>query len=86
LRLIETTGYTFGIGAATVGLGLYSYSVRELLASLFLFSAAFFFLGLLAAGLFTIWSASEQLANWSVPASRNATAFSRRLIAAHARP
>jgi hypothetical protein len=86
MREIKAAEYTCGIGAVIVGLGLYSYYVRELLASLLLFSAVFFFLGLVAAGMFFIWSASEQLAIWTVPASRNVIAFSRRLIAAHARP
>jgi hypothetical protein len=33
--------YTCGLAAAMVGLGLYSYYVRELLAALFLFSDFF---------------------------------------------
>jgi FtsH-binding integral membrane protein len=86
MREIKTAEYTCGIGAVIVGLGLYSYYVRELLASLLLFSLAFLCFGLALAGIVFIWSASEKLAMWTVPASRNVIAFSRRLIAAYARP
>jgi hypothetical protein len=70
----------------TVGLGLYSYYVRELLASLALFTGAFFLLSLVAFGVFLIWWACEQVALRTPPASRNMIALSRRLIAAYARP
>ena len=86
MREIKIAEYTCGIGAVIVGLGLYSYYVRELLASLLLFSVLFFLLGLTAIGMFFIWSASTKLAIWTVPASRNVVAFSRRLFAAYARP
>jgi hypothetical protein len=69
-----------------VGLGLYSYYIRELLASLLLFTVGFIFLGLVAMGLFLVWHASVQLAIWTRPASRNVIALSRRLIAEYARP
>jgi hypothetical protein len=82
---IKVAEYTCGISAGIVGLGLYSYYVRELLASLLLFSAMFFFLGLVAAGIFFIWVVSEQIVIWTVPASRNVIAFSRRFVAAYAR-
>jgi hypothetical protein len=75
-----------GVGVVIVGLGLYSYYVRELLASLFLFSVGFIFLGVVVLGLFLIWSASVQVAIWTRPASRNIMALSRRLVAAYARP
>jgi hypothetical protein len=68
-----------------VGLGLYSYNVREFLASLALFTAVFFFLGLVALAVFLLWCASVQVAIWTPPASRNMIAFSRRLISAYAR-
>jgi hypothetical protein len=70
----------------TVGLGLYSYHVRELLASLVLFTIAFFFVGLVALGVFLIWSLSEKVAIWTQSASRNAIALSRRLITPYTRP
>jgi len=66
-----------------VGFGLYSNYVRELLASLALFTAAFFFLGLAAFVLFLLGCATVQVAIWAPPASRNMMAFSRRLIAAY---
>jgi hypothetical protein len=68
------------------GLGLYSYYVRELMAALTIFSVAFFLLALVGLGGLLIWSASVQLAIWARPASRNVIAYSRRLIAAYAKP
>jgi len=69
-----------------VGLGLYSYYVRELLAAFTLFSLAFFSVALVVLSGFLIWTAGVQAAIWAMPASRNVVAFSRRLIAAYARP
>jgi multisubunit Na+/H+ antiporter MnhG subunit len=86
LREIKITGYTFGLIVTIVGLALYSYYVRELLAALTLFSAAFFFLALAGLGALLVWSASVQVAIWATPTSRNVIAFSRRLIAAYAKP
>jgi hypothetical protein len=85
LRDLKATGYTCGLGAMIVGLGVYSYHARELLASLLLFSVAFFFLGLVVLGLFLVWCAGVQVRIWTRPALRNAVAFSCRL-AAHSRP
>jgi len=86
LRELKATGYTCGLGLLIVGLGLYSYYVRELLASLVLFSLAFFFLGLVVLGVFLVWRASVEVTICTRPASRSVIAFSRRLIAAYARP
>jgi hypothetical protein len=69
-----------------VALGLYSFYVRELLASLALFTVGFFFLGLAALGVFLIWSAGVAIAAWTPPASRNVIAFSRRLLLAYVKP
>jgi hypothetical protein len=80
----EVTAYACGL-SAVVGLGLYSYNVRDLLASLALFTAVFFFLGLMALTVFLLWCASVQVAIWTPPASRNMLAFSRRLISAYAK-
>ena len=79
--------YIYILIVAAAGLSLYSYYyfVRELLATLALFSVAFFFLALVVMGALLIWWASEQVANWTLPASRTVVAFSRRLIAAYAR-
>ena len=60
--------------------------MRELLVSLALFSAAFLFLALTVLAAILLWWASEQLADWSGPASRKVIDFSRRLIATYARP
>jgi hypothetical protein len=68
-----------------VGLGLYSYYVRELLASLALFAGAFFILGLVVLGLFLVWCAGVKIAMWTPPASRSVIALSRRFIAAYAK-
>ena len=78
--------YKLGFSAVVVGLGLFSYYVRELLASLFIFSVAFFFLGLIAALLFLISYASEKLAIWTPPASRSVIALSRRVVSSHTKP
>jgi hypothetical protein len=85
LRKFKAIDYTCGLSVVIVGLGLYSYYVRELLVSLFLFSAAFFFLALAVVGAFLIWWAGGQMATWSRPAARNMIVFSRRLITAYAR-
>ena len=69
-----------------MGLGLYSYYFRELAAALTLFSVAFFFLALVVLGALLAWSVSVQVAIRTLPASRSMVAFSRRLIAAYARP
>ena len=82
---LEATEYMCGLGVMIMGLGLYFYYVRELLASLVLFSVAFFFLGLVSLGMFLVWCASVRVAIWTRPASRNLIALSRRLITAYAR-
>jgi hypothetical protein len=86
LREIKIRDYTCGLIVTIVGLGLYSYYVRELMAALTIFSVAFFLLALVGLGGLLIWSASVQLAIWARPASRNVIAYSRRLIAAYAKP
>jgi hypothetical protein len=86
LREIKIRDYTCGLIMTIVGLGLYSYYVRELLAALTLFSMAFFLLALVGLGALLVWCASVQVAIWASPASRCMIAFSRRLIAAYARP
>ena len=86
MRELKAIEYTCGLSVVIVGLGLYSYYVRELLASLTLFTGAFFLLGLVVMGVFLIWCASKQVAIWTRPVSRNMIALSRRLIAAYTRP
>lgn len=86
MRELKATKYACALSIMIVGLGLYSYYVRELLASLLLFTVAFFFVGLLALGVFLIGCASVQVAIWTPSASRNMIAFSRRLITAYAKP
>ena len=86
MREIKIRDYTCGLIVTIVGLGLYSYYVRELMAALTLFSIAFFSLALLGLAALLVWCGSVQAAVWARPASRNVLAFSRRLIAAYARP
>ena len=86
LRKLKSTHYTCGLSVVIVGLSLYSYYVRELLVFLLLFSVAFFFFALAALGAFLIWWASQQMAIWFRPASRNAIVLSRRLITTYPRP
>jgi hypothetical protein len=85
LQKIKVMEYMCGFSALIVGLGFYSYYVRELLASLALFTGAFFLLGAAIAGAFLLWCAGVQAIVWFRPASRNMIAISRRLIAAYAR-
>jgi hypothetical protein len=75
-----------GLVVILLGLGFSSYYIREVLVSLALFSAAFLCLALTVLAAILLWWASEQLADWSGPASRKVLAFSRRLMAAYARP
>jgi len=75
LGKLKALEYTCGLGVMIVGLGLYSYYVRELLASLFPFSVAFFSMNLVILSVFLAWCASKQVALWSQPASRNAIAL-----------
>lgn len=75
-----------GVGITIVALDFYSYHVHELLVSLVLFTAVFLVLALATFAAVLLWWLSEQLVNKSGPASRKFIAFSRRLIAAHARP
>jgi hypothetical protein len=86
LREIKVSDFSYGLIVTIAGLGLYSYYVRELLAALTIFSVAFFFLALVGLGALLVWSASVQVAVWATPASRNVIAYSRRLIAAYAKP
>lgn len=81
---LKRRGHTRGMAVSIVGLGLHSYYGRELLACLALFCLAFSFLALLALGGLLAWSASEQVMIRTEILSRNAVAFSQRLIAAYA--
>jgi len=85
LRQTKAIQYTCGLGVVIVGLGLNSYYVRELLASLALFAGAFFILGLVALGVFLVWCTVARIATWTPPVSRSVIAFSRRFIAAYAK-
>jgi hypothetical protein len=75
LGKIKIRSYTCGLAATIVGFGLYSYYVRELLASLFLFSALFLAMALIVLGVVLAWYASKQVALWSRLASRDAIAL-----------
>jgi hypothetical protein len=75
LGKIKIIDYTCGLAVTIVGLGLYSYYVRELLASLVLFSLVFLSIGLVALSVFLAWCASKQIALWSRSASRSAAAL-----------
>ena len=73
--------YTCGVSVLILGFGLYSFYVRELLASLALFTGAFFLLGMAFVGLFLLGWTALQAIRWAGPASRDMVAFSRRLVA-----
>lgn len=72
---IRIRNYTCGLSVTIVALSLYSYYVRELLASLFLFSTIFLAMGLIVLGVVVAWYASEQVALWSRVESRDAIAL-----------
>jgi hypothetical protein len=83
---IKIRDYSWGLIVTVAGVGLYSYYVRELLAALTLFSIFFLVFALLGLAALLVWCASLQVAIWARPASRQVIAFSRRMIAAYARP
>jgi hypothetical protein len=66
----RTSNYTWVMGVVAVGLGLQFYYMREMLASLALFSLVFFTLSLVALSVFSICYAGNQAAIWAGPASR----------------
>jgi hypothetical protein len=78
---IKIRDYTCGLIVTIVGLGLYSYYVRELLAVLTLFSVVFAVLALPMLTALLIWYTSVQVAAWAKPASISVIAYSRRRIA-----
>ena len=61
------------------------YYVREMLASLVLFSVIFFSLSLVVLSAFLVWYAGNQVAIWANPASRAVVTLFQRL-ASQARP
>jgi hypothetical protein len=86
LRGSKAFQYGGGLCVVIVGPGLYSYYVRELLAFLVLFAGAFLVLLLAVLGLYLLWWLVVMVATWTPPASRSVVAFSRRFIAAYAKP
>jgi len=62
LGKIKIRNYTCGLAVTIVALGLYSYYVRGLSASLFLFSALFLAMDLTVLGVIVAWYASDQVA------------------------
>jgi hypothetical protein len=72
-------------GVMIMGLGLRFYYVRELLASMILFSLMFFSLSLVVLTAFFVWYAARQVAMWARPGSRERQPAPRSL-ALDARP
>lgn len=66
----RTSNYAWAMGAVALGLGLRFYDVREMLASLALFSLLFFSLGLVVLGVFFVCYAGNRAATWAGLASR----------------
>ena len=75
LGKIRIRNYTCGLALTIVAIGLYSYYMRELLASLFLFSALFLPMGVIVLGAVLAWYSNKQLALWIRLALRNAIAL-----------
>ena len=65
---------------------MYLYYLSELLVFLVLFGAAFLLLALIIVAVILLWWATEWMASNARPALLKAIAFSRRLIAAYAKP
>jgi len=85
LHKMKVLEYTCGVSVLILGFGLYSFYVRELLASLALFTGAFFLLGLACVGMFLLGWGAVQMIRRARPASRDMVAFSRRLVAVYIR-
>jgi len=78
--------FTCGLIVTIVGLGLYSYYVRELLTVLTIFSVVFAVVALPTVSALLIWYTSVQVAAWAKPASISVIAYSRRRIAPYMHP
>jgi hypothetical protein len=74
----RTSNYLWAMGAVAVGLGLHSYYVREMLASLALFGLFFFSTTLVVLSVFVVCYAGNQAALWAGPASRVVIALFQR--------
>ena len=72
---IKILEYSCGLSVVLVGLGLYSYYVRELMASLVLFGAFFFSAGLLIVSVFLLWGATKRAALWGSTTARSTLAL-----------
>jgi len=68
-----------------LGASVFYFYLRELLASFVLLGGGLFFLGLVALTSSFVWYLGKQAAVRALPASRNAIAFSHRLILAYAK-
>jgi hypothetical protein len=66
----RTSNYAWAMCAVALGLGLRFYYVREMLASLALFSLLFLSLSLVVLGAFLVGNAAKRAAIWAGPASR----------------
>jgi hypothetical protein len=66
----RTSNCLWAMGVVAMGLGLHFYYVREMLASLALFSLLFFSLGLVVLSVFLVCYAGNHAAIWAAPASR----------------
>jgi hypothetical protein len=70
LGKIKIRNYTCGLAVSIVALGLYSYYMRELLASLYSFRADLLGMGFGALSVVLAWYAAKQVALWSMLASQ----------------
>jgi len=66
----NTSSYLYGIAVMIAGFSLHFYYVREVAASMILFSLASFGLTLIALGAFLMWHAGKQVRIWARPAAR----------------
>ena len=76
----NASNYAWATGVMIAGLGLYFYYVRELVASMLIFSTVFFLLSLLVLSGFFVWYAGKQVLAWSRPVSQDAIKLFRSFV------
>jgi len=81
---LNVSNFAWAIGVIFAVLGLHFYYVREIVASMVLFSVMFFSVGLAVLTVFFIWYAGNRIVVWARPADVNAAVLPRPL-ASHAK-
>ena len=71
----RTSNYLWAMSVVAAGLSMHFYYVREMLASLALFSLLFFPMAAVVLSVFAAWYGCNQAATWAGPTSRALTSF-----------